>query len=42
MREYFWTHVVPSNDKETIGGVCYDIRDAVSNIQGVQDGLGTF
>ena len=30
MRQYFWTHVVPSNDKETIGGVCYDIRDAVS------------
>ena len=32
MRKYFWNHVVPSNDKETIGGVCYDIRDAVSNI----------
>ena len=30
MRKYFWNHVVPSNDKETIGGVCYDIRDAVS------------
>ena len=30
MRNYFWNHVVPSNDKETIGGVCYDIRDAVS------------
>lgn len=28
MRKYFWNHVVPSNDKETIGGVCYDIRDA--------------
>ena len=32
MRKYFWNHVVPSNDKETIGGVCYDIRDAVSYI----------
>ena len=31
MRKYFWNHVVPSNDKETIGGVCYDIRDAVSS-----------
>ena len=30
MRSYFWDHVVPSSDSNTIGGVCYDIRDRVS------------
>ena len=30
MRNYFWENVVPSNEYETLGGVCYDIRDAVS------------
>ena len=30
MRSYFWDHVVPSSVSNTIGGVCYDIRDRVS------------
>ena len=30
MRSYFWDHVVPTSHSNTIGGVCYDIRDRVS------------
>ena len=30
MRNYFWDEVIPTTDKHTLNGVCYDIRDAVS------------
>ena len=34
LRSYFWEYVVPTNDKELLSGVCYDIRDRF-NLTGI-------